>query len=353
MTVLTVSLQARGQDCVVSVLTCEPGEVVYEQYGHTALRVGDWVFNYGCFDYTAPGFNLRFALGQTDYMLCAEPFSLFLARYREQGRKVWSQEIELTEQQKAGLIMKLVATALPENCTYRYNYLRNNCTTQVRDVIESVTHSTIVGHTTGHTFRSLMHEHNRCYSWSRLSIDLCLGATMDTLITGREAQFAPLVLMRDLELSGCKAELLCNPAGSQEDGEISSQEGGDEPCDCPIADLCVVALSAGMLLIERRTPPIAFISAGVIGCLIAFLFFFSEHPGTGSNLLVLAFNPLPLLLCWWRNKWLLAAYTVLCGAAVLITSVFDLQDVPLCLEVFLITLCITSALHTWRCWRRC
>jgi hypothetical protein len=50
----------------VSLLTCEPGEETYEQYGHTAIRYEDSsrgmdvVFNYGMFSFNAPHFVWRF-----------------------------------------------------------------------------------------------------------------------------------------------------------------------------------------------------------------------------------------------------------------------------------------------------
>ena len=46
---------------------------------------------------------------------------------------------------------------------------------------------------------------------------------------------------------------------------------------------------------------------GTVGCFVAFLFFFSEHPTVGSNLMVLLFNPLPLLLLPWYLKHSVAA----------------------------------------------
>lgn len=47
----------------ISLLTCSPGPEIFELYGHEAVRVSgrvggrevDQVFNYGVFDYNAPG----------------------------------------------------------------------------------------------------------------------------------------------------------------------------------------------------------------------------------------------------------------------------------------------------------
>lgn len=52
-------LSSRAQ---MSLLTCEPGDALYEAFGHSALRVYDpfsnidLVYNYGRFDFNQPNF---------------------------------------------------------------------------------------------------------------------------------------------------------------------------------------------------------------------------------------------------------------------------------------------------------
>lgn len=87
-----VCLTAKGEDVFrndndsirLSLLTCAPGEEIYSYFGHTAIRYEDpgkgidVVFNYGLFNFGAPNFIFRFALGQTDYILGATPYNLYL-----------------------------------------------------------------------------------------------------------------------------------------------------------------------------------------------------------------------------------------------------------------------------------
>ena len=86
---------------VVSLITCYPGQNIYELYGHTELRVRgsgyDWVFNYGTFDFRAPNFIYRFVKGETDYMLAGYPSSYMLVGYER--RKVVEQVLNLTPSQ--------------------------------------------------------------------------------------------------------------------------------------------------------------------------------------------------------------------------------------------------------------
>jgi len=69
----------------LSLLTCAPGDEIYSYFGHTAIRYEepskgiDWVFNYGIFNFGAPNFIFRFALGQTDYILGGMSYDRFAA----------------------------------------------------------------------------------------------------------------------------------------------------------------------------------------------------------------------------------------------------------------------------------
>ena len=65
--IATALLPARAGEARVSLLTCSPGEEVYELFGHTALRYtsdkSDIVFGYGYFSFDTPNFVWRFILG--------------------------------------------------------------------------------------------------------------------------------------------------------------------------------------------------------------------------------------------------------------------------------------------------
>lgn len=98
-------LQARNEvlpdDSIsVSLITCLPGNQVYELEGHTALRIkrgdNDLAVNYGIFDFDSPNFIYRFVKGETDYMVAAYPFEYFMADYMRHGRRVVEQHLDLT-----------------------------------------------------------------------------------------------------------------------------------------------------------------------------------------------------------------------------------------------------------------
>lgn len=127
----------------ISLLTCASGEEIYSLFGHTAIRYENYtrgidaVFNYGIFNFNAPNFILRFALGETDYQLGVTDYERFAAEYYYLERDVWQQELNLTVQEKEKLVMLLEENYRPENRIYRYNFFYDNCATRPRDLIEN------------------------------------------------------------------------------------------------------------------------------------------------------------------------------------------------------------------------
>lgn len=129
----------------ISVWTVWPGEEVHAMWGHTAIRVqvfdnqgqplDDILYNYGTFDFDQPYFILKFLRGQLDYMLTRASPSLALDHYRQANRGVVEQVLDLTLQQELDIIEKLETNALLENREYRYEFMFDNCSTRVRDVL--------------------------------------------------------------------------------------------------------------------------------------------------------------------------------------------------------------------------
>ena len=87
-------------------------------YGTRIIRI-DAVFNYGMFNFNAPNFILRFALGETDYQLGVTGYGHFAAEYNYLGRDVWQQTLNLTQEEKERLAALLKENYRPENRVYR------------------------------------------------------------------------------------------------------------------------------------------------------------------------------------------------------------------------------------------
>ena len=156
-------LNVVGRDSLqFSLLTCAPGEMVYELFGHTAIRCRnftkgtDLVYNYGMFDFDTPNFVMRFVRGETDYMLGVVPFDYFEREYAFRGSAVKEQVLALEEYETHWLDSLLRDNYLPENRVYRYNYFYDNCTSRARDRIEQALNGDVMypPGVKGATFRS-------------------------------------------------------------------------------------------------------------------------------------------------------------------------------------------------------
>ncbi|MBO7367367.1 MAG: DUF4105 domain-containing protein, partial [Paludibacteraceae bacterium] len=120
----------------VSIITCSPGTEIYELFGHSAIRVYDKnngideVFNYGLFDFNQESFIYRFVRGKTDYMVGSCSTSYFLWEYLDRGSAVTEYVLDLSRTDKVKIFTYLIENTLPENRTYRYNFIFNNCATK-------------------------------------------------------------------------------------------------------------------------------------------------------------------------------------------------------------------------------
>ena len=195
----------------ISLLTCSPGEELYSTFGHTALRVTDasngmdFVFNYGTFDDRDPDFYPKFTRGLMLYALSAYPFSDFVQEYREEGRGVEEQVLQLSCAQKQALFNALRENAQEQNRFYYYYFHTDNCTTRARDMVLKSTGNTVsfknILPEKIPSFRNLIHEYldKGHEPWSKFGIDILLGANLDKKVTNETAMFLPDYLMKGFD----------------------------------------------------------------------------------------------------------------------------------------------------------
>lgn len=313
--------QRTNDSITVTVLTCSPGSQVYELYGHTAIRVVDHtlgtdvVFNYGVFNFNQKNFEWHFMLGETDYMVQPLPYGLFAEEYVNRGSSIVSQEINLTRAEANALYNKLIVNVRPENMYYRYNYLTQDCTTKVRDMIEQAVHGTVVyKEQDKQTYRQCLHECTTLAPWTEAGEDLLLGASTDTLLDDRAAQFLP-----DKFRSYISQAVIYDSVNNvrplmrgQEEVLLELREM-PAPEEFPLSPLqcgmIFVAVMVVVLMLEYWTrhqfwlvDMLLMPGVGVAGSVVTFMFFFSEHPSVDTNWQVWVLNPLPLLCMPWVVK---------------------------------------------------
>ncbi|MDX9747526.1 MAG: DUF4105 domain-containing protein [Paludibacter sp.] len=314
-----------GDSVVVSLLTCEPGDQVYERFGHTALRIRDangrdMTYNYGIFNFNTEGFYLKFLRGHTDYLLGIYPTEYFLEDYRQRQSNVWEQVLNLTEVEKRRLIDLLNENYLPANRTYRYNFVFDNCATRPKVMIQNTLDGVLSYESAYYadTYRQLIHHYISDDAWLSLGIHLIFGTHSDRTVNQGGAAFLPELLRNDLQ----QARIVKNAADRNPrmlvtdthllEGPFAKQVISTPWWIHPLT-IAVLWLVWGIVLTfsknkrskqSKSFDTILYVITALAGILIFMLSFLSEHPMVGGNWNLLWLNPLNLLpaVFIWTHK---------------------------------------------------
>ncbi len=300
----------------ISLLTCSPGDLIYELFGHTAVRIQDdshkldFVVNYGLFDFDQPHFIYRFVRGKTDYTVGVNYTRSFIQSYAERGSSVTESILNLTLSEKQDLLNRLNENLQPDNRIYRYNFIYNNCATKVRDIFEmSIKHKlSYPTHVDSYSFREAIMLYTDKAPWSQLGFDLCLGAGADRTATQREMLFLPEILGETYASAMLTDSTGIYPLCLQTSQIIpENKEKGSawfSPTLCAYLLLLLVLYASFFLnkhkIWLKRMDVLLFTINGIGGCIILFLILYSQHPFTGQNYNILWMNPLtlfPLITC--------------------------------------------------------
>ena len=364
----------------VSVLTCSPGQEVYSLYGHTAIRVQDktmgtdHVFNYGVFDFNTEYFVWKFVLGHTDYICMAAPWEHFIAEYQHRGSSVVAQELNLTDSEALKVRDYLYNNIRKENCVYRYNFLTCNCTTRVMDCIESCIEGELVYSWNKEplTYRDILHQYTKSFPWTQDGNDMLLGADVDTLLSHHATCFIPEYYQNALSgavvrnefqdtrqlVSQTQTLVKANPNAAKQETDLPL---GPMEAGWVLFALGILTMSIEFLVRKMLWPLdiILMLLHGLAGCIITFLFFFSEHPAVDSNWLVGIINPLPLIIlpyttrAAWRGERTMWHYFMAVWLAIyLLFMPWMPQQMPLIIVPLLATLLsrqVSYILHYSRC----
>lgn len=193
-------------EATVSIVTVLPGTYVYTVFGHIAVRVEDpaqnldIVFNYGTFEYSA-SFVPKFVNGKLDYRLSIGYTVDQYKQYRAENRTIIEQSFDLGPSETSDIYAFLRNNARPENRYYRYDFFYDNCSTRIRDLLETVLGSSLVisaSEEKRESFRELLEPYLSGRSLLRFGINLGLGADVDKVATKAERTFLPVELMLQL-----------------------------------------------------------------------------------------------------------------------------------------------------------
>ena len=325
------------------LITVDVGNNVWDNFGHTALRLydentnTDLVFNWGVFD-TSGGvadFSYNFFKGVMDYRLATSSSTSEFDVYRAQGRTVWQDRLNLTNPQKEKLYRRLMWNLQAENLAYEYHYFFDNCTTRVRDYLDEALGGAISDQYSGvteKTFRHYVREHYASTSLIGFSLDVLLNSNVDQQVSEWEDMFLPLTLRQRLQAMssdvGGAEEVL--PLLSDHQKIMEFPPPTVQPSAYQIASVGLLVPLLALLLMLKRLPMtylathsrISFRAAGlsfrllglvgvvtalfsgIFGFLMLSSWFVSDHIDTHHNFNLLLFWPTDLLGVVIAIRWL-------------------------------------------------
>ncbi|MFT3981888.1 MAG: DUF4105 domain-containing protein [Ferruginibacter sp.] len=293
------ALKAAAQDSSrlrISLLTCSPGQELYSLFGHSALRVTDsnsvtdYVYNYGTFDFEDPNFYMKFTRGKLLYYMSVEQFTDFRDLYQYTGREMTEQLLALSGAEKTALNHFLIENLKEENKYYKYDFFFDNCTTRLRDLVVQFRQPTPqlpAVRPVNMRFRQAIHEYldKGDQQWSKLGIDILLGAKTDRIMTAAEQEFLPDNLMMALD--------------SNRNGKIvlSSQNlyTLDNPpvvksFFTPLVFFTALFILFAALHFSKKFPlllagldGLLFFLTGLLGCILIFMWVGTDHSMTKDN----------------------------------------------------------------------
>ena len=298
----------------ISILTVSPGKDLVDAFGHSGIRVVDnelnydVVFNFGIYDFQAPDFYSNFVKGRPIYSLGINNYNRFFNDYKNQKRGILEHKIQISKNKKDALIRLLFENSRQENKFYVYEYFNDNCSTKVADLFienfndEIYNFEINLSSKSNYSYRSLIYKMIPKNSWGSLAIDICLGSIIDQDINYRQTFFLPSKFSSFLDTIES-----VNPEIIESKLLLKSQDIFEESGFNLTSPLFVILfISIFIILVsfldfrnnkQTKVLDILLISiTTMIGLLISYLWFYSDHSAASQNYNILWASPLNILL---------------------------------------------------------
>ena len=290
--------------CNVSLITISKGKPLYSWFGHTGLLVespmGDIFFDYGTFSFSADNFIGNFIMGRLWFCCNAGYFDYDLAVTEQEGRGLTKIELPLDVSQKKAVINFLQTNAKQENRTYLYHHYNDNCATRIRDIINYTTHGVFKEWAQAQEGLTFRQEASRSLAQNRIVLWVlnCLqSGNIDKKASLWDQMFMPEILQKAVAaFYTLEPENVIEESGKYQ-GSPSKPQNNVLFSVVMALVLCLVSFTFYKKGHEKSFfiySAIVDIVFGLVGCVLFFMMFFTNHDVTWFNENILFLNPLLL-----------------------------------------------------------
>ena len=215
------------------------------------------------------------------------------------------QVLNLDEQEKLNLLSIISENYKPENRNYRYEFFYDNCSSRIRDLLIEVFKEKINFHKSPladkNTFRETIHQYLKYDPWLELGIDLVLGKKIDILVSNNNLMFLPEKVESILDKSQVENEsvkkniiLTKSTIVNSNNQERTSENIIKYSWGIFFITLILLYLKQSHLI---RIWSIMNLSVlGIIGILLIFMWWGTDHQATKMNFNLLWASPLHFIL---------------------------------------------------------
>ncbi len=273
-------------------------------------------------------------------------FASFQEQYQYESRSIQEQVLQLSCAEKEQLYLALQTNAKEENKYYRYDFLFDNCSTRLRDIVAKNASKPVVFNKILQkdipTFRNLLYTYldNGAQHWSKFGIDLLLGSRLDRKVSNEEAMFLPDYLLEGFD----KATVNGKPLVSALQTILnmpSPLKGSSFFQPAVVFSLLLLSFIILSFVPNKSVQKfvevfdfVFFLILGLAGCLLVFMWVGTDHALCRDNYNLLWALPTHTLAAFflrkkgkWMQYYLLA--TIITGAFLLIGWIFLPQQLNL------------------------
>ena len=350
----------------VYVISCEPGEVIYEKFGHSAIRIVDpqqdidLIFHWGLYSFDEPNFVLNFVKGYMMYEMGVCESKYFFQEYLRRESFIYSTKINFTYKEKNVLWRNLWENYKIENRKYCYNFIYDNCATRVyENIISAVSEHYFTKETltNGTTYRTVINSYLQNAPWYKLGINLIISSEADKKINIMQTMAFPFYTKQLLEntkiIRNDKEMSLAVQSANVNTPQNRTQPEKRSDFWTIFIPLLIILIEVLYFILKKHYLPylsqIILIISGLLGIIIFYLSVISIHPIVKFNYNILWCSPLNIILgiiLLLKKNYRIKAYasTLMLGFSIttVFLLIFEVQTITF--PLFCWYLCILSIL---------
>ena len=244
------------------------------------------------------------------YYVSTEYFADFKNLYQSTNRGITEQVLILSAAEKINIRNFLNENIKEENKYYKYDFFFDNCTTRLRDILKKNKDSSFTQKPVmppGSSVRQAIHQYlnKNNKDWSKLGLDILMGRPCDAVMTAEQMQFLPDNLMKSLDSSNYPMVL------SSQNLYPITNENGKVSFFTPFVVFSLIAIFIVLLGYTKNKfvqatlqgfDGLFFFLSGVLGIIIIFMWFATEHSMTKNNFNLLWAWPTHTIMAFFVNS---------------------------------------------------